>query len=51
MNTYQIFSIADNSLVWTCKAETEKIAWETLEVVKKIPTIELKKIFKIEKKC
>jgi hypothetical protein len=48
MNTYKILSVVDNSLVWTCKAETEQAAWKTLEGVKQLPTGELKKLFKIE---
>lgn len=48
MNTYRIFTINGSSLVWTCKANSEKDAWATLEGVKKLPTKELKKLFKIE---
>jgi hypothetical protein len=49
MNTYRIFTINGSSLVWTCKADTEDDAWATLEGVKKLPSKELKKLFKIEK--
>ena len=49
MNTYKIFTITGSSLVWTCKANTMEEAWETLVGVKKLPTKELKKLFKIEK--
>lgn len=48
MNTYKIFSINGSSLLWTCEANSEKDAWATLEYVKKLPTKELKKLFKIE---
>lgn len=48
MNTYKIFTIDGSSLVWTCKANSEEDAWTTLEGVKKLPTKELKKLFKIE---
>lgn len=50
MNTYKIFTTS-GSLVWKCKAKSEKDAWEYLEGVKKLPTKELKKLFKIEKIC
>jgi hypothetical protein len=49
MNTYKIFTITGSSLVWTCKANSVEEAWETLVDVKKLPTEELKKLFKIEK--
>jgi hypothetical protein len=49
MNTYKIFTINGSSLVWTCKASNEDEAWASLESVKKLPTKELKKLFKIEK--
>lgn len=48
MNTYKIFTINGSSLVWTCKANTEEDAWNSLEKVKKLPVKELKKLFKIE---
>jgi hypothetical protein len=48
MNTYKIFTVAGSSLVWTCKANSEEEAWETLVGVKKLPVKELKKLFKIE---
>ncbi len=49
MNTYRIFTINGSSLVWTCKADTKDDAWATLGGVKKLPSKELKKLFKIEK--
>jgi hypothetical protein len=49
MNNYKIFTIDKSSLVWTCKANTEEEAWQSLETVKKLPLVELKKLFKIEK--
>lgn len=48
MNTYKIFTVGDNQLVWTCKAASEADAWLTLEGVKKLSTKELKKLFKIK---
>lgn len=51
MNTYQIFTITESLLVWTCKAKSEEEAWKTLEGVKNLSTESLKKLFKIKKIC
>jgi len=46
MNTYTMTQIG-NDIKWTCKAESEDKAWESLSEIKRLPINELKKIFNI----
>lgn len=43
MNKYTIIS---PGVTWTCKANSEEEAWESLAQLKRLPVKELKKLFK-----
>ena len=46
MNTYIMTQIGNDNQ-WTCKAESEEKAWESLPEIKRLPINKLKKLFKI----
>lgn len=41
------YIITGNSVKWTCEANSEEEAWESLARLKKLPVNELKKLFKL----
>jgi len=41
------YIIIGQDVKWTCKAESEQNAWESLSQIKRLPIVELKKMFKL----
>ena len=41
------FKIKGGDYIWTCKAETEQEAWESIAQVKQLPIEKLKQLFKL----
>ena len=41
------FIIVGSGVKWTCNANTEEEAWESLSQIKVLPISELKKMFKV----
>ena len=43
----KVFRIIGGEVTWTCKANSEEEAWESLAQVKRLPIYQLKKLFKL----
>lgn len=41
------YIIVGRDVKWTCEANTEEEAWESLAQIKRLPVTELKKMFKL----